>query len=218
LNPNLITIESLVRWAGSDGAQQRIAEKSREANGTVAIYGLSINDNGTVQVEISTGTFATYVPHSLVSSAVIQSGAITHLVATYDGNQLALYINGILDSSLAIASNLVTDSNQPLGLGNQATRDRPFNGIIDEVALYDHALSASAVQLHFEAVAEPATFTLAVVGGVIGLTALRRRRPASLRPRLPAVSRALRLFHVARSPRRGVAGPISECSKDGPNV
>jgi hypothetical protein len=70
-----------------------------------------------------------------------------HLAATYDGSVIRLYVNGALDGSLTSAFT-ISANDQPLGLGAQSDGNsgRLFQGALDEVRIYDRALSASAIQ------------------------------------------------------------------------
>ena len=74
-----------------------------------------------------------------------------HLVGTYDGQTLHLYLNGTLGSSSqtvtlnSVQRGPLSAYPQPLLLGDQ------FNGLLDEVAVYSSALSQSQVQAHFNA-------------------------------------------------------------------
>jgi hypothetical protein len=68
-----------------------------------------------------------------------------HLVATYDGDVLRTYKDGVLVTSNA-APNGPTDAEaSPMLFGRHATRERYFNGSIDEVKIFDRALSAAEV-------------------------------------------------------------------------
>jgi len=70
----------------------------------------------------------------------------THLATTYDGSALRLYVNGALVSSIAASGNIVT-SNMPLRIGGNAIwGDEYFKGRIDEVRLYNRALSQAEIQ------------------------------------------------------------------------
>ena len=75
------------------------------------------------------------------------------VVATFDGKEAVLYVNGkkmvsATDIPTTIATN---DYGVCIGENNEAT-GRFFNGIIDEVKLYDRALSADEVAKQYEAV------------------------------------------------------------------
>ncbi|MDY6989584.1 MAG: LamG-like jellyroll fold domain-containing protein [Thermodesulfobacteriota bacterium] len=85
------------------------------------------------------------------------STAWTHVTATYDGSMIRLYING---SGVASApySNGLPHSSGGLIIGGQADGSNFFNGLIDEVRVYDHALTDQEVlDLFNNATPEPDT-------------------------------------------------------------
>jgi RHS repeat-associated protein len=71
----------------------------------------------------------------------------THIAATYDNSTLSYYINGVLASSTSVAG--------PIAIGDGPFRvggDSPyggefFDGLIDDVRLYSHALTADEIGL-----------------------------------------------------------------------
>src|SRR5262249_25604503 len=92
------------------------------------------------------GTFA--------SANVYGTGALpvntwSHLAGTYDGATMKFYVNGVLVSSRA-QSGAVTASTGALSIGgDQITHDSGphyWAGLIDEVRIYNRALSATEVQ------------------------------------------------------------------------
>jgi hypothetical protein len=155
LNPLNITMEAKVRWDGPNDLQQRILEKSSYAQ--LAQYGLSILADGHVQVELRMSGAPTSV--KVISIGVAAQGAETHIMATYDGATIRIFLNGILDPSETAAPGSIDtkppDPTNPtasgVGIGNQIDRDRPFKGLIDEVALYPRALSAGRILAHYQA-------------------------------------------------------------------
>jgi len=173
LNPANITMEGKIGWAGPNGLQQRIVEKSSYAE--LAQYGLSILDDGHLRVEIRTTASPAvndpicpgWAPSTAVvcanSVALVAKGVETHVVATFDGKRIRIYLNGTLDSETPAGGNAGNISPKPppstgsdLGIGNQAGRDRPFNGVIDEVALFGKPLNGDQVLAHFRSqLAEP---------------------------------------------------------------
>lgn len=62
-----------------------------------------------------------------------------------------------------------------LRLGSGSDAGNFFNGSVDAVAIYNTALSASAIQSNFNVIPEPSTVALAL-GGLLGVLALRRRK------------------------------------------
>ncbi len=74
-----------------------------------------------------------------------------HIVQTYDGSLLKLYVNGQYEypSYNNSANNGTTSSTQPLRIGGGAPSEYSqywFNGIIDDVRIYNRALSESEIQ------------------------------------------------------------------------
>lgn len=67
------------------------------------------------------------------------------LVGTYDGADLKIYVNGNLENTASHGGDLVT-SISDLNIGRRTANDRFFNGIIDEVAIFDRALSESEIE------------------------------------------------------------------------
>ena len=162
LNPTTITMEAVIEWSGPNGYLQRIMEKSATTSGDVAVYNLTIRDDGKLQVEISTEDNAgvPIASYSAVSETTVQPGQKTHVAATYDGTEIKIYINGVPVGSLPASGNLLQNTDRPLGIGNQAEPvitsvrytpldyEWPFNGTLDEVVLYAAALSPARIAAH----------------------------------------------------------------------
>ena len=81
----------------------------------------------------------------LRGSAQLATGTWTHLATTYDGNVLALYVNGVQNATLLTSGPIVTSTGQ-LRIGNNTIWGEPFNGLIDEVRVYNRALTATDIQ------------------------------------------------------------------------
>ena len=70
--------------------------------------------------------------------------AWTHLAATYDGTTQRLYANGTQVAQLAV-SGAITTSTSPLKIGGNAIWGEWFNGLIDEVRVYNRALTPAEI-------------------------------------------------------------------------
>lgn len=81
--------------------------------------------------------------------ASMSTSAWMHIVGTYDGNNLKLYVNGVLRSTTAVGGALDTASNGIVFLGRLGDTSYVLNGSLDEVAIYDHALSVDQVYRHY---------------------------------------------------------------------
>ena len=69
----------------------------------------------------------------------------SHLAVTYDGTMLKLFVNGDQVSSRA-TSGPILKTPDPLWIGGNRPYGEYFEGLIDEVQIYDRALSPSAVR------------------------------------------------------------------------
>jgi hypothetical protein len=80
-----------------------------------------------------------------VGPAALPLNTWTHLATTYDGATLRLYVNSALVSSTAVSGTIVT-SGQPLRIGGNAVWGEYFQGRIDEVRIYNRALSQAEIE------------------------------------------------------------------------
>ncbi len=79
-----------------------------------------------------------------VGPSVLSTGTWTHLAGTYDGAHLRLYVNGVQVSSMAATSTIPVGAN-PLSIGGTSWGEY-FDGLIDEVRVYNRALSQTEIQ------------------------------------------------------------------------
>ena len=78
-------------------------------------------------------------------TSALATNTWTNLAETYDGATLRLYVNGTQVSSLAHTGNIATSTN-PLQIGGDSIYGQYFKGTIDEVRVYNAALTAAQVQ------------------------------------------------------------------------
>ena len=83
-------------------------------------------------------------------SGTIVAGRTYHVVATYDGANQRIYINGAEVASRAQTGG-ATITSWPLTIGSWNGGGENFRGTVDEVAVYNKALAASRVQAHYQA-------------------------------------------------------------------
>ncbi|VTS01718.1 LamG-like jellyroll fold domain-containing protein [Tuwongella immobilis] len=83
----------------------------------------------------------------LTSKTPVPLGKWVHLVGTYDGKQMALYVNGALDASSVEQNGPILWDAAPWVIGRYQDRDEdyPFTGAIHEAAVYDSTLPATAI-------------------------------------------------------------------------
>jgi|GEM_PF-937707 len=77
----------------------------------------------------------------------VQPGQWHHVCGTYDGSQIRLYVDGVLDATQAYTGGITTNS-YDLCIGQNLEGGDPFwDGLIDDVCIYNHALSDDEVAL-----------------------------------------------------------------------
>ena len=104
---------------------------------------LSTFANGSVRFRLKTGGSTT----TLISgSGVITAGEWHHVSATYDGQRMRLYRDGEQVGSVAKTGSIDTNPNVPMAIANQPQGNRAFDGLIDEVRLYNRALTDAEIQ------------------------------------------------------------------------
>jgi Concanavalin A-like lectin/glucanases superfamily/Domain of unknown function (DUF1929)/Bacterial Ig domain len=84
-------------------------------------------------------------PATLYGPSSLTANTWAHLAATSDGSTLRLYVNGSQVASKA-SSTLLSATTGPLRIGGNAIWGEFFGGLIDDVRLYNRALSAAEVQ------------------------------------------------------------------------
>jgi len=138
-----VTVEAWVyprAYTSNVGHDAHIISRCNEMGGHV--YVLASFANGKVNYDVN----PSHTYHSSVATLPLY--AWTHLAMTYDGAYVRLYINGEFDSSYAKSSPIYTTSNW-LAIGCKRWSGgiyAHFNGIIDDVRIYNRALSRQEIQ------------------------------------------------------------------------
>ena len=105
------------------------------------------NDNYYLEAESTSGKPATGGTFSgpLFGTGALALNTWTHIAGTYDGATLRFYVNGVQISSRA-QTGLMAASSNPLQIGGDSIFGQYFQGTIDEVRVYNQALSAAQIQ------------------------------------------------------------------------
>ena len=148
LNPtDGFTIEAWIKSNSTDGARDIVSKWNDNTSDWSYIFK---DHNGTdkLRVELSKSEHSDLA--DLSGSTSIAIGQWTHVAMTYDRSNVRLYHNGVLDGTQAVdPTRLIDRSAADLLIGAVFTGGgvgENFSGLIDEVALYDRALSAVELQ------------------------------------------------------------------------
>jgi len=95
------------------------------------------------------------IKHPTLANEITASGTTTiqknqwyHLVGIYDGAYVRIYVNGVLETSVAYSEG-IRISTIPIQIGKDQTSTDYFDGNIDDVRIYNRALSAAEVKYHY---------------------------------------------------------------------
>lgn len=159
LNPRkAITVEAWVNPAGNT-VWQRIVAKSAYPN---TDYSLFRGDNNNIGFSIKIGNVVrtAYAPKNSVPV-----GAWTYVVGTYDGKRLRMYINGKQVNSFAVSGQINAHADA-LRIGGDPRGDY-FKGVIDEVHIYNQALTAQEILCRYQSTKNKAQSAIAGGGSIV---------------------------------------------------
>ena len=89
---------------------------------------------------------------SVQTEVPISTGVWNHVAWTYDQSAMRLYWNGSLVATHLIGANAIAQSSSNFQIGGVDSNPKVyFSGLIDEVSVYNVALSAAQIQTIFEA-------------------------------------------------------------------
>ena len=143
---NQITVSAWVyrESQGGGGEERWIVDKKRN--------GHSVGD-----YNLTTQRFSLYVDNlgasglKALSFTALPTGSWKHLVGTYDGDWMKVFVNGVLVAQSQIGSHTIDSSGQSLGIGgnlNYASGDGYyfFRGLLDDARIYNRALNPDEVK------------------------------------------------------------------------
>jgi Concanavalin A-like lectin/glucanases superfamily len=111
-------------------------------------YALYASDTSRSRAEVFSGDFFTAFGPKL------ETNSWTHLATAYSGGSVRLYVNGTLAATTPVPGPL-PNSSGPLRIGGNSMWGEYFSGLIDEVRVYDRALSAAEIQTDMDAAIGP---------------------------------------------------------------
>ncbi len=86
-----------------------------------------------------------------ISGGTAIPGAWHHIVATYSGSSVSLYVNGVHVASAAVdGTQFLPNGTQPFRIGATTIPNRTFDGWIEEVAFYNAALDGDTIKEHYD--------------------------------------------------------------------
>jgi YD repeat-containing protein len=148
-DPTTVSLEAWVRNDSSlSGTTNRaIIAKSNSSQSDHA-WSLEYRRSSGVNQLVFTVTTSSQTEYAVTQT--LNTGTTYHIVATYDGSSMRIYVNGAQVGSGRSKTGSIRNSGQSLQLGAIGSSDH-WDGVLDETAVYGSALSAATVLAHYNA-------------------------------------------------------------------
>ncbi|GAG55019.1 unnamed protein product, partial [marine sediment metagenome] len=161
-----ITISAWIK-VGTNNAFERIVAKSHTSNAQpFSMYALTrvggtyhpTELDGQIRMELGQGG----TQHIVHTTSIPQEGEWVHIVGTYNGTNMSLYYNGVLEtagqgiwdsdsSSYVTMDGPIDSNNMPFAVGSDGLSGNYFNGSIDDVIIYNRALTQNEISAMYSA-------------------------------------------------------------------
>jgi parallel beta-helix repeat protein len=145
-NINELSIEVWIKWNGTiiKNNNQTIIDKEDYGG-----FNLVLIDNGSkIKFRIENEKLTS----DLISNYKLNT-EWHQIVCTWDGLNQSIFLDGILDISKKITNFIISDYPKPLEIGNHLGYNNDintYNGIIDEISIYNRALKSDEVLIHYQ--------------------------------------------------------------------
>ncbi|RKQ94073.1 all-beta uncharacterized protein [Solirubrobacter pauli] len=133
-----MTLEAWVRPTTIGGAWRTVLIKEQPSDLIYALYADDTSSRPAAHVFTS-------ADRGIAGPGTMPTNVWTHLAATYDGSALRVFVNGVQAASSSISGSIRT-STGVLRIGGNAVWGEWFSGLIDEVRIYNRALTATELQ------------------------------------------------------------------------
>ncbi len=136
-----ITVSAWVRGNGvSFGPQWAGIVTKGDSSWRIAV------DGGGQSAEMACGLYGNDDFSAIAGTQIVNNGTWKHIVGTYDSETIAIYIDGILDTTAVVSDPIAkNDYRVRIGANAEHAPPRAIEADIDEVRIFDRALSAARV-------------------------------------------------------------------------
>jgi len=145
-----LSVEAWIRWTGRPGEMKREREFVRREESFALGSGWR---RGSAPAERQRVRFWVHRDgrwvHSGNGTTDIDDGRWHHVVGTFDGKTVRVFVDGVEQSSQRVEGAPLSSRGRNVVVGSMAGRDEFFRGRMDEVAIYSRALTPDEVWEHW---------------------------------------------------------------------
>jgi len=142
-DPTNITVDAWVKPASYQTTASIINKRT-----TANTEGYTLEDNGNNGINFFVWLNGSW--HVAVSNVPLPLNIWTHVAGTYDGNMIRVYFNGQEVGTTSVVGSM-TPAAAELQIGRNIAGGATWNGLIDEVEIFDRALSGSEIAAIYNA-------------------------------------------------------------------
>lgn len=136
--PTAFTIEAWVKPNAQAPTWWRILGKQTDDQAGASSYILGLSPQGTVYFALFGAGLQTFV----TGNTVVQPGRWSHIAGTWDGATMRSYLDGVLQTqTMMFAGPPAVTTTLPIRLGKGDSTKYIFNGLVDEITIFNRALS-----------------------------------------------------------------------------
>lgn len=141
------TIEGWLKPAVANGLARFMAYRGPPVEGTSRLQ-ILFNDQGIQHERADSSNRAS----GSAGPAPLPAGTFTHVAVVFDGAKAHVFVNGTEAGASGTGGDLTVSSADELVFGDTAVRVfYEYEGLMDELAVYDEALTSARIRAHFEA-------------------------------------------------------------------
>lgn len=174
LNPGAFSVEFLARPSGGSGTRTAVGSRDLFLADEIYGYEVGLGTGDVWQFRTGRGFVFEEDAWNTLTGSTASPGAWAHVVATYDGTNMNLYVNGNPDGTLPnvlFTEQTFWETRIGAGANEVSPPGDLWVGDLDEVSIYDYALSSTQVQNHFAMlsfdVPETVVLDIGLVGGLV---------------------------------------------------
>ena len=134
------------RLSSSSGLGGGLVTNHNHSNNTGMGITIKYVSSTTGYLSVNTGTGSSRTYNTYYGTTLLQANTWYHGGYTYDGNTIKIYVNGICEKEVPFTGMSCPANLLKIFIWSTTNNSYNFNGRLNDVRIYDHALSANEVK------------------------------------------------------------------------